>query len=214
MSVSLSKPAVHKIPPQAPARLIVGISGASGVAYGIKLLQSLKALNIETHLVMSKTAELTLGYETDTTPQAVKALATRAYDNDNFAAPFSSGSFKSMGMIIAPCSVRSLAEIASGVTTGLLTRAADVMLKERRKLVIMLRETPLHSGHIRNMLTVSDLGAIIAPPLPAFYPRPESIDDIVAHGVGRVLDLFGLESGEVVRWGEKRVHNHPGEETA
>ncbi len=183
-------------------RLIVGISGASGAIYGVRLLQTLRELGIESHLILSRAAEMTISYETDLKPAAVKALADVCYPIADLAASVSSGSFRTLGMIVAPCSVRSMAEIATGVTSSLLTRAADVTLKERRRLVLMLRETPLHSGHLRNMLALSDMGAIIAPPVPAFYARPQSIEAMVDHSIGRVLDLFGLESGKVKRWGE------------
>jgi 4-hydroxy-3-polyprenylbenzoate decarboxylase len=193
-------------PKTAPAtgrpRLVVGISGASGAIYGIRLLEILRHLDIESHLVLSRAAEMTIAYETDLKPAAVKALADVVHPAGNLAAPISSGSFATMGMIVAPCSVRSMAEIATGVTSSLLTRAADVTLKERRRLVLMLRETPLHSGHLRNMLALSDMGAVIAPPVPAFYARPASIAAMVDHSIGRVLDLFGIESGGVKRWGE------------
>jgi len=186
----------------APQRLIVGLTGASGIAYGVKLLQLLRPLPVETHLVMSRAAEVTLAYESDLKVAAVKALADVVHANDDMAAPISSGSFRTLGMVVAPCSVKTLAEIASGVTGSLLARAADVVLKERRRLVLMLRETPLTTGHIRNMLAVSEMGGIVAPPVPAFYARPESIDDLVTQSVGRVLDLFGLEAPGVQRWGE------------
>jgi flavin prenyltransferase len=184
------------------SRLIVGISGASGAIYGVRLLQVLKGLPVETHLVMSKAAEMTLAYETDMKVKDVRALADRWYPVSNVGAAISSGSFQTMGMVIAPCSVRSMAEIATGVTTNLLTRAADVVLKERRRLVLMLRESPLHTGHLRNLTALSEMGAIIAPPLPAFYTRPQTVEEIVDHSVGRVLDLLGIESGLVKRWGE------------
>jgi len=187
-----------------PSRLAVGISGASGVIFGVRLLEALKDLGIETHLVVTPSAEVTLGCETSWKIASVKALATRCYAADDMAAAIASGSFQTMGMAIAPCSMRSLAEIANGATTTLLTRAADVTLKERRRLVLLPRETPLHSGHLRNMLAVSELGGIIAPPVPAFYAKPESIDDLVDHTVGRVLDLFGLDTGNVERWREGR----------
>ncbi len=183
-------------------RLIVGISGASGVVYGIRLLQTLRALPVESHLVVSRAAEMTLAHESDMKPAELRALADVNHPVGNLGAAISSGSFKTLGMVVAPCSVRSLGEIASGVTTSLLTRAADVTLKERRRLVLMLRETPLHSGHLRNMLQVSEMGAIVAPPVPAFYSKPQSLDDLIDHTVGRVLDLFALESGLVRRWGE------------
>lgn len=188
----------------APPRLAVGISGASGVVFGVRLLEALGDLGIETHLVITPAAEVTLGCETAYKIAHVKALAARCYAADDMAAPIASGSFQTMGMAIAPCSMRSLAEIANGATTTLLTRAADVTLKERRRLVLLPRETPLHSGHLRNMLAVSDLGGIIAPPVPAFYAKPESIEDMIDHTVGRVLDLFGLDTGKVERWREGR----------
>lgn len=183
-------------------RLIVGISGASGVIYGIRLLQVLRELPIETHLIMSRTAEVTLAHETDFKVRQVQALADGVHAATDLAAPPSSGSFRTIGMVIAPCSMRSLGELASGVTTSLLTRAADVALKERRRLVLLTRETPLHSVHLRNMLTLSDMGAIIAPAMPAFYSRPQTLDDVIDHTVARVLDLFGLEGGRLKRWGE------------
>jgi 4-hydroxy-3-polyprenylbenzoate decarboxylase len=183
-------------------RLVVGISGASGVIYGVRLLQMLRDLPIETHLVMSKSAEVTLAYETDFKVAQVKALAQHCHNIGDMAAPLSSGSFKTLGMIIAPCSVRSVAEMASGVTTSLLTRAADVILKERRRLVLMVRETPLHLGHLRNLAALTEMGAIIAPPMPAFYNRPKTLEEMIDHNLGRVLDLFGLDTGKVKRWGE------------
>jgi flavin prenyltransferase len=188
--------------PARQPRLIVGISGASGAIYGLRLLETLRSLEIETHLVISRAAEMTIAYETAMKPAALKEIADVAYPAGDMGAPISSGSFPTLGMIIAPCSVRSMAEIATGVTSSLLTRAADVTLKERRRLVLMLRETPLHSGHLRNMLNLSEMGAIIAPPVPAFYARPRTIEEMVDHSIGRVLDLFGLESGRVKRWGE------------
>ncbi len=183
-------------------RIIVGISGASGVVYGVRLLETLRALPVETHLVVSKSAELTLAYETELKLAALKALADVSYTPTDMGAAISSGSFRTIGMVIAPCSVRSMAEIASGVTTSLLTRAADVTLKERRRLVLMVRETPLHSGHLRNLLQLSDMGAIVAPPVPAFYARPRSLEEMVDQTIGRVLDLFDLDSGRVKRWSE------------
>lgn len=180
--------------------ITIGISGASGAIYGIELLKTLRALEVETHLIISKTANITIAQETSYTPSQVAKLATHFHKVDNLAACISSGSHKSAGMIIAPCSMRSLAEIATGVTSNLLTRSADVCLKERRKMVLMVRETPLHSVHLRNMLTLSDMGAIIAPPVPAFYSNPKNLEEIVAHTVGRVLDIFGLDSKKIKRW--------------
>lgn len=181
-------------------RLVVGISGASGAMYGVQLLEALRETDVETHLVMSKMAHVTLAAETDYTVSDVQALADHVHQPGNLAAAISSGSFRTMGMVVAPCSMRSLAEIATSLTTGLLTRAADVVLKERRKLVLMVRETPLTTVHLRNMVTVSEMGGIIAPPVPAFYTRPQSIDDIINHSVGRVLDLFDIEHPLVRRW--------------
>ncbi len=181
-------------------RIIVGISGASGAVYGIKLLESLRELGVESHLILSKAAEMTLAYETEFTAKDLRALADKSYPIGDVGAACSSGSFKTDGMIVAPCSMKSLAEIATGVTSTLLTRAADVVLKERRRLVLMVRETPLTNVHLRNMLTVSEMGGIIAPPVPGFYTKPDSIDDLVEHSVGRVLDLFELETGRVTRW--------------
>ncbi|MEL0089296.1 MAG: UbiX family flavin prenyltransferase [Rhodospirillales bacterium] len=183
-------------------RLIVGISGASGVVYGVKVLEVLKDKNIETHLVMTRSAEITLAHEMDMKVSEVKDLATKVYGPDDIAAAISSGSFKTQGMIVAPCSIRSLSEIAYGQTTNLLSRAADVALKERRRVVLLLRETPLHLGHIRSMAAATEAGAIVMPPVPAFYARPQSLDEMVAHTVGRALDLFEIDTGEVRRWGE------------
>ena len=191
-------------------RIIIGLSGASGAIYGIRLLETLKPLPIETHLIISRTAQITLACETDYTLPQLHALADAVHAPQGMAASISSGSFKTMGMIIAPCSMRCLGEIASGVTTTLLTRAADVVLKERRKLVLLARETPLHSVHLRNMAVLSDMGAIIAPPVPAFYNRPQTLDDIVNHTVGRVLDLFDISHGLVKRWnGAGEMVNKP-----
>ena len=183
-------------------RLIVGISGASGIVYGIRLLQLLRNTPVETHLVMTRAAEIALAHETDCKAAELRALADVAYRIDDIGAALSSGSFRTAGMIVAPCSIRSMSEIASGVTTTLLTRAADVTLKERRRLVLMVRETPLHTGHLRTMLALSEMGAIVAPPVPALYARPASIDEMIDHTLGRILDLFGLDSGTVRRWGE------------
>ena len=188
--------------PHVPARLIVGISGASGVAFGVRLLELLRGTMIETHLVMSRAAAVTLAYETDYKIKDVQALADRTYGADDMAAPVSSGSFLTLGMIVAPCSVKSLAEIASGVTTTLLSRAADVTLKERRRLVLMVRETPLHAGHLKNMLAVTEMGGVIAPPVPALYAGPKDIQDVIDHNLGRALDLFGIHLDGVKRWGE------------
>jgi flavin prenyltransferase len=186
----------------AQRRLIVGISGASGVVYGLRVLQLLRNSGVETHLVMSKTAELTFAYETTVKISEVKAAAHTTYSIDDMTASIASGGFRTAGMIVAPCSIRSMSEIATGATSTLLTRAADVTLKERRRLVLMVRETPLHGGHLRSMAALSDIGAIIAPPVPAFYAKPESIEEMVDHTVGRMLDLFDIDVGTVRRWGE------------
>ena len=183
-------------------RLIVGISGASGIVYGIRLLQLLRNTPVETHLVMTRAAEIALAHETDCKAAELRALADVAYRIDDIGAALSSGSFRTAGMIVAPCSIRSMSEIASGVTTTLLTRAADVTLKERRRLVLMVRETPLHTGHLRTMLALSEMGAIVAPPVPAFYAVPASIAEMVDQTVGRVLDLFDIDVGTVRRWRE------------
>jgi flavin prenyltransferase len=191
-------------PVSAQRRLVVGISGASGVIYGVRVLQLLRNAGVETHLVMSKTAEITFSFETALKIADVKAAAHTVHDIDDMAAAIASGSFRTAGMIVAPCSIRSMSEIATGVTTTLLTRAADVTLKERRRLVLMVRETPLHGGHLRTMAALSDVGAIIAPPVPAFYAKPESIEEMVDHTVGRMLELFEIDVGGVRRWGEDR----------
>ena len=181
-------------------RLIVGISGASGVIYGVRILQALQGCGIETHLVMSNSARLTLAAETDMSVKQVEALATQVHNIKNIGANISSGSFKTMGMVVAPCSIRSLSEIAWGMTSSLLSRAADVVLKERRRLVLMVRETPLHPGHLKAMVQASSNGAIIMPPVPAFYARPQTLDDMVDHTVGRCLDLFDIDTTLVTRW--------------
>ncbi|EPJ76768.1 MAG: UbiX family flavin prenyltransferase [Pseudomonas sp.] len=186
-----------------PQRLIIGISGASGAIYGVRLLELLRDTPIETHLVVSKSAMITLAHETDISWTQLKAMADVSYSSQDIGAAIASGSFKTMGMIIAPCSIRSLSEIASGVTSSLLTRAADVVLKERRRLVLMVRETPLHRNHLRSMAELAELGAIISPPVPAFYARPKSLEEMIDHTVGRVLDMFDIELGIVRRWREQ-----------
>ncbi len=185
-----------------PLRLIVGISGASGACYGIRLLEVLASTAVETHLVMSKAAEMTVGCETERKPSEIRKLADVSYPVMDIGASISSGSFRTEGMIIAPCSVRTLSEIATGVTSSLLTRAADVVLKERRRLVLLVRETPLHAGHLKSMLRVTEMGAVVMPPVPAFYARPASLEEMVDHTLGRALDLFGIDTGLTRRWGE------------
>ncbi len=186
-----------------PERLVIGLSGASGVAYGIRALEALAELGVESHLVMTKPAEMTIGYETKLSPRDVAAKADYSYAIQDIAAPIASGSFKTAGMLVAPCSVRTMSEIATGVTTSLLTRAADVMLKERRPLVLMVRETPLHLGHLRTMTALAEMGAIILPPVPAFYAEPKNLSDLVDQMVGRALDLFGYDWPDMKRWGEE-----------
>lgn len=182
-------------------RLVVGISGASGAAYGVRLLELLHGVPVETHLVVSKSAQLTLAAETGRRLAEISALADFVHNPADVAAPISSGSFKTIGMVVAPCSVRSLAEIAYGTTSTLLTRAADVVLKERRRLVLLLRETPLHLGHLRAMTAATEAGAIVYPPVPALYARPTTVEEMVDHTLGRVLDLFDIDLGTARRWG-------------
>jgi len=184
-------------------RLIVGVTGASGVIYGVRLLQALRETDVETHLVMSRSAEVTIAYETDWKIAQIHALADVVYPAADIGAAISSGSFKTLGMAIAPCSMRTLGEIASGVSSSLVSRAADVVLKERRRLVLLARETPLHLGHLKAMVAVTEMGGIVMPPVPSFYTMPETVQDIVDHTVGRLLDLFDVEVGLVKRWGEE-----------
>ncbi len=181
-------------------RIIVGISGASGIIYGVRMLEVLRKAGVETHLVVSKAAEMTLAYEMDMKSKELREMADVYHPQTDIGASISSGSFPTLGMVIAPCSIRTMSEIATGVTGSLMSRAADVVLKERRRLVLAIRETPLHTGHLRTMLQLSEMGAIIAPVMPAFYNRPQSLDDIVNHSVGRMLDLFGIDADFVKRW--------------
>ena len=181
-------------------RIIIGISGASGIIYGIRALQALAELNVETHLVMSKAAEMTLAYETNHKAKEIRDMATVFHPVGDIGASISSGSFHTLGMLIAPCSIRTMSEIATGITGSLMSRAADVVLKERRRLVLGIRETPLHTGHLRTLTQLSEMGAVICPVVPAFYNKPETLDDIVNHSVGRMLDLFDIDIGSVKRW--------------
>jgi flavin prenyltransferase len=181
-------------------RIVVGISGASGAAYGVRLLQLLRELDVETHLVVSRSAQVTLSQEMGLQLADVKAFADVHYPNADIGAAISSGSFRVDGMIVAPCSIKTLSEIATGCTSSLLSRAADVMLKERRRLVLMVRETPLHAGHIHSLAAVTEAGAIVYPPVPAFYARPASIEEMIDHTLGRVLDLFDVDARTVRRW--------------
>ncbi|MGL6096630.1 MAG: UbiX family flavin prenyltransferase [Fimbriiglobus sp.] len=194
-------PAVRPATPSR-RRLIVGISGATGVIYGVRILQVLRHLGVESHLVVSKSGDLTRAHETNLSADELRGLADVSYKPADVGSAIASGSFRTMGMVVAPCSVRTLSEIASGVTSTLLTRAADVCLKERRRLVLMLRETPFHAGHLRSMMAVTEAGGIIAPPVPAFYTRPQSLDEMIHHTVARVLDLFDLDTPDAARWGE------------
>ena len=185
--------------------LLVGITGASGVIYGIRMLEALRDLGVETHAMISRSAEITLASETHLKLADLHKLADHVHPVADISAPPASGSFRTRGMVVAPCSVRTMSEIATGVTSSLLTRAADVTLKERRRLVLMVRETPLHTGHLRTMTALSEMGAVIAPPVPAFYSNPANLDDMVDHTIGRVLDLFELDHDGVKRWtGPKR----------
>jgi 4-hydroxy-3-polyprenylbenzoate decarboxylase len=189
-------------PQSAPQRLVVAITGASGAAYGVRMLEACQDLGVESHLVMSRSSVLTLTAETGLSVADVCAKASKIHKVGDVGASIASGSFQTLGMVVAPCSVRTMSEIGAGVTSTLLTRAADVVLKERRRLVLMVRETPFHLGHLRTMVSLTEMGAIIAPPLPAFYTRPKTLEDLIDQSVGRCLDLFGLSWGGVKRWGE------------
>jgi 4-hydroxy-3-polyprenylbenzoate decarboxylase len=192
--------AVRNPPGRARPRLVVGISGASGVAYGVRVLDALRDLGVESHLVVTRAALLTLSQETDISAEDLMVRADVTHRLNDVGASIASGSFRTLGMIVAPCSVRTMSEIATGVTSTLLTRAADVALKERRNLVLMGRETPLHLGHLRTLTALAEMGATIAPPLPAFYARPASIAEMIDQSVGRALDVFGLDWAPVRRW--------------
>lgn len=189
-------------------KIVVGITGASGAIYGIRLLEALKLANIEVHLILSKWAEKTIAVETDYCIKDVKKMAKHVYDSSNQAAIISSGSFITDGMIIAPCSMKSLAAISHGYTDNLIARAADVVLKERRKLILIPRETPLNAIHLENMLKLSQLGTIILPPVPAFYNHPQSVTDIVNHTIARTLDHFGIDNSLTKRWLQKGENSH------
>jgi flavin prenyltransferase len=180
--------------------LIVGLSGASGAIYGVRVLQALHDNKIPAHLIVSKSATLTLKEETDLSMADLRALVQVTYQNTDLGAAISSGSFKTRGMIVIPCSIRTLSDIAYGTTDSLLSRAADVTLKERRRLVLVVREAPLHAGHLRSMLAATENGAVIVPPVPGFYHRPKTIDDVIDQTVGRCLDLFDIDLGLVKRW--------------
>jgi 4-hydroxy-3-polyprenylbenzoate decarboxylase len=190
----------YTISDSAVTRLVVGITGASGIIYGVRLLEALRGLRIETHLVMTEAARRVAELETGYSPAQVEALADFSYPNDQMDAPISSGSFLTAGMIVAPCSIKSLSAIAHSYNETLLARAADVVLKERRKLVLVVRETPLHLGHLRLMVQAAECGAVILPPMPAFYHQPQTISDLVDQTVGKMLDQFGLDHGLYRRW--------------
>ncbi|MCK0068323.1 UbiX family flavin prenyltransferase [Kordiimonas laminariae] len=192
-------PETHQEKETRNKRMIVAITGASGVCYGVKALELLNKAGIETHLVMSKAAERTLHEESDISPADVKAMAHTLYPTKDIGAAIASGSFLTEGMIVAPCSVKTMGEIATGITSSLVSRAADVVLKERRRLVLMVRETPLHTGHLRTMTKLSEMGAIIAPPVPAFYSKPKSLEEMVTFTTARVLDLFDIHM-DINRW--------------
>lgn len=185
-------------------RLVIAITGASGAAYGVRLLELLAPQDVETHLVVSKAGERTISEELDKTSKEIKALADVVYPAADIGAAIASGSFKTMGMIVAPCSVKTMGEIRTGITSSLISRAADVMLKERRRLVLMVRETPFHLGHLRTMTSLSEMGAVIMPPMPALYAKPKTIDEMVTYTAARALDLFGLDAGDINRWGEEK----------
>jgi flavin prenyltransferase len=198
--------------PESTKRLVVGISGASGAIYGVRLLQLLRPTEVETHLIISRAAQLTIGQEIGLKVSEVQALADRTYGIADIGAACASGSFMTAGMIVAPCSVKTMSEIATGTCSNLLSRSADVVLKERRRLVLMLRETPLHLGHIRAMAAVTEMGAIVYPPVPAFYAKPATLEEMVDQTLGRVLDLFGLEVSTVKRWSGFKSASPPAKE--
>jgi 4-hydroxy-3-polyprenylbenzoate decarboxylase len=188
------------------SKIIVGISGASCIVYGVRTLELLRAAGVETHLVVSQAADRTRAEETNLSARQLRDLADICYSIADIGAAIASGSFRTAGMIVAPCSIHTLADIASAQAGNLLTRAADVSLKERRRLVLLVRETPLHAGHLRNMLQATESGAIIMPPVPALYLKPQSIDEMVHHTVARALDLFNLDVA-IARWGESACNN-------
>lgn len=183
-------------------RLVVAITGASGAIYGKRVLELLRHAEVESHLVISRSGQITIAHELGINPNGITALADVIYKVDDIGAAISSGSFRTEGMIVAPCSIRTASEIACGVTSSLVTRAADVVLKERRRLVLLVRETPLHLGHLRTMTQLCEMGAMIMPPVPAFYAKPATLDDMVDHTVARAMDLFGIDTGFKKRWGE------------
>jgi len=184
-------------------RIVIGISGASGVIYGVRLLERLQDMDYETHLIISEAGKLNIEIETDYKADAVAAMADYAYDHSDVAASLASGSFLTEGMVVVPCTVKTLSGIANSYTENLLVRAADVTLKEKRKLVLVVRETPLHRGHLKLMTMAADMGALILPPVPSFYHQPETLDDIIDHTIGKVFDYFGIAHELFKRWGEE-----------
>lgn len=188
-------------------RIVLGISGASGVIYGVRMLETLRRIGIETHLVISEAAVRNLGIETHYTLSEVESLASFVYDVKDIGASIASGSFKADGMIIVPCSIKSLSAVANSFNVNLIIRAADVTLKERRRLVLVVRETPLHEGHLRLMTQVTRMGGVIMPPIPAFYHIPKTIDDLINQTVGKILDLFSIDAGLFKRWGTEQGNN-------
>jgi 4-hydroxy-3-polyprenylbenzoate decarboxylase len=189
-----------------PKRIVVGLSGASGIIYGVRILELLRDSDIETHLIISNSGKVNIRIETDFTPEEVAAMASYTYDDNDMAAAVSSGSFLTEGMIVAPCTIKSLSGIANSYTTNLLVRAADVTLKEKRKLVLVVRETPLHKGHLRLMTMAADMGAHILPPVPSFYHKPKTIQDIIDQTIGKVFDYMGIEHALFARWGSEEKH--------
>ena len=190
-----------------PKRIVVGISGASGVTYGVRLLSVLKDTDYETHLIISKSGELNIKIETDYDPADVKAMADYVYDHNNMAASLASGSFLTGGMVVVPCTIKTLSGIANSYNENLLVRAADVTLKEKRKLVLVVRETPLHKGHLRLMTMAADMGAHILPPVPSFYHMPKTIDDIIDQTIGKIFDYLGVEHDLFKRWGDEPTNS-------
>ncbi|MFH0727408.1 MAG: UbiX family flavin prenyltransferase [Pseudomonadota bacterium] len=186
-----------------PKRIVVGLSGASGIIYGVRILELLRDSDIETHLIISNSGKVNIRIETDFTPEEVAAMANYTYDDNDMAAAVSSGSFLTEGMIVAPCTIKSLSGIANSYTTNLLVRAADVTLKEKRKLVLVVRETPLHKGHLRLMTMAADMGAHILPPVPSFYHKPKTIQDIIDQTIGKVFDYMGIQHALFARWGKE-----------
>ena len=195
-------------------RIVVGISGASGVTYGVRILELLRETNFETHLIISKAGRLNIEIETDYHPDTVEAMADFVYDHKDMAASLSSGSFLTKGMVVVPCTIKSLSGIANSYNENLLVRAADVTLKEKRKLVLVVRETPLHVGHLRLMTLAAEMGAHLLPPVPSFYHQPKTLEDIIDQTIGKVFDYMGIEHDLFKRWGEKKKREKPRKKNA